>query len=716
MSPSSKKVTGQKDWYPYLLLTHINGSLSSIANKIPLRYSNIPGIDKQLVERYANQNNVIYAFDVFDSILRRRIDPPGLVHKKVAQYISQLLSENKIILTPQYILQKRRVVELEVSYNSFLSGKDAQYSAEDVIKKLMGIVDPAGTIDFQKILDYELDLEMAVTDLVPGIIGLLERIRLSGCGIIAITETYLSKEQLKSLFKYHDILKYFQELCVSSDLGRSKQTGRLFSYAAQQYKSPIVYIGDSFMLDYYNPSRFGYKTYWLHNKEEIARKRNLKKQRHAGNSIKYLNTIINLDHNETGLSDIGHNILGPALTTFVYEVAQKAKNEKIDILYFVARDGYTLKKIYDILTKTIYKNVPMPASKYLCLSRKVIKSSCVKELSKTEIDDYLSSLNNDKGKATFSKILLSYGLTPSRLTELCREYGIDMEGSMDQTLSNPGFSKLLENPSFKEITSTEFANNRQLLIKYLDDLSFFKNDKVALVDFNGEGVTLAAIRAMLSSEEKCPKIYGYYFNLFNKGTKVDLDNIEGVVFDWRKMSSHWARPFVSGFACIGEFFTHPNHGVTIGYIAKNGKVTPVFRRTSSEDEYDSVRPVFNGILKYAKEFGEYFNLIDSDEGQLLKDCRVFIRNWITYPPIKHVNSFKNIYTSNDWPEEKTSYFCYSLTAAEIITGKRAITKITTSLWPQGTLKLLKVPGLLLLYNSAMSNTLFFKILTSLKKH
>ena len=190
MSPNSKKVIGQKDWYSYLLLTHINGLLSSIANKIPLRYSNIPGIDKQLENRYANQNNVIYAFDVFDSILRRRIDPPGLVHLKVAQYISKLLSENKIIFTADYILQKRREVELEFSYSSLVSGKDAQYLAEDVIKKLMRIIDSSATIDFQKIMDYELDLEMSVTNLMPGMIGLLERISISGGTIIAITETY----------------------------------------------------------------------------------------------------------------------------------------------------------------------------------------------------------------------------------------------------------------------------------------------------------------------------------------------------------------------------------------------------------------------------------------------------------------------------------------------------------------------------------------------
>ncbi|MBM3156026.1 MAG: HAD-IA family hydrolase [Chloroflexi bacterium] len=661
------------------------------------RFDNMEDILKWL-KRHSNYD--IYSFDVFDTLLRRRIDPPEVVKQLVAEHMSELLARSETRISPQEIATQRRRVEEALWKEAQAEGKDADYHLDDVVAGTLRSSKVDHVLSREHMVDYEIGLEKKATQLMPGAPEVLGYLKSTGKRVICISDSYLSVEQMSAILEHHGLRKYIDKLFVSSDIGKRKSTGRLFRHIIEKEGKNIVHIGDNYDSDYIVPGKLGMKALWFHSGSEQLRKKELRELFNSENKMDYVNTIIRSPARyKSGLQRVGYEVLGPALTVFVHNVAEQARKDNIEALFFVARDGYAMKKIYETLQRTIYAESGLLPGKYMCLGRLPVRLASLHELNYAQImDAYAYIARFPERGVNLKDILGSYGLKPDRFSDIARQYGLDLNEPITNPARDERLPKLVESNELKGIVRRESAQARDLLRDYLAGIGFMGKNKVAVVDANAEGLTQSILDMIFSDDADYPVVSRYYFNLVTinvkggTGINPDLSQVTGIVSDWRRGSGNERKSSLL-LGMLIELFAHPNHGVTVGYRNVDGQILPVFRKTPQESQYPLTSQGLQGILSYAHDYGMYHRLHNYDCEQLLEHMKDNIKRWVLNPPKKDVEALKELFLTSDWPIESNHRLIGQIKGWDIVTTTGLRRKVRDSWWPEATLISAPIPVL-----------------------
>jgi FMN phosphatase YigB (HAD superfamily) len=655
---------------------------------------------------HAHQDYTTYSFDVFDTLLRRRVDPPEEIKRLVAQHISERLAGSGIHRNAEGVLAERSKVEDRLRQDATSKGTDASASLDDIMADTLKSIGAAGVLNWPDIVNYELALEKTATEPMPGVRDVLTYLRSVQKRIVAVSETYLSLSQVASILEHHDLLRYVDRLYISCDLGKSKATGNLYRYLLESEEGKVVHIGDKYRLDCQIPLRLKMKALWFHSRDESRRREELRKLSAGENKLAYVNTIIRQpDKAGSALYSFGYDVLGPALTLFVHNVAESAREEGIRKLFFMARDGFAMKKIYDILQTTVCTQPDFPTGTYMCLGRIPVRLASVDHFTYAHISDAYPYIARFRGNdVSFGDILRSYGIEPAHFTRIARQCGVEMDKPIGPLTQEPRLLALLESADFQETLRAKSDALRLLLRRYLDGIGFMGDKKVAVVDANAEGLTQSLLDRAFTNDRDYPAVIRYYFNalkLDHDGGSINLDlpQVRGIFSDWRKDSQTDQRLFFI-FGMLIELFAHPNHGVTIGYRDVNGRVLPVFKRTPQESQYEMTSQALKGMLSYARDYGTGYSLHNYTCEELLVQARSNVTKWVRSPPKRYVAGLVNLFTTSDWPLESNQRLIEQLSMWDLLTTRGLGRKQNKPLWLEGTRALAPVPGLNSLYHTA----------------
>ncbi|MEE8470892.1 MAG: HAD-IA family hydrolase, partial [Dehalococcoidia bacterium] len=338
-----------------------------------LRPHPVPGfysIHKRIRRLSHSSDYQVYSFDVFDTLLRRRIEPPELTKALVSEHLSALLARHGMIVHSEEILQRRNDAERLLQQQAMANGKDATSCLDDIMAETIRAIKADLILSSDEIVSYEIDLEKKAAEPMPGASEVLAHLASLGKRIICVSETYLSLPQMESLLEHHNLLQHIDRLYLSSDTGRSKMTKGLFQHVVENEGNKIVHIGDNYLLDNSAPRSLGIKTMWFHSRGEELRKSKLRRLLNGGNKMDYVNAVVgSADRDKSALYSLGYEVLGPAMAVFVHSVAEQATEDGVDTIFFVARDGYVMKKVYELLLRNIHADGSFPTGKYMCLSR-----------------------------------------------------------------------------------------------------------------------------------------------------------------------------------------------------------------------------------------------------------------------------------------------------------------------------------------------------------
>ena len=646
----------------------------------------------------------VYSLDVFDTLLRRRVDPPEEIKRLVAEYISARLNKCGRDLSPEEILTQRDKAEQALRRRAASSGKDSQCCLDDVLTETTKAIGADTLLDCRDIVDYEIALEEEATEPMPGVRELLAYLQANGRRVVAVSETYLSLGQMTTILEHHNLLPFINRIYVSSDTGMGKATGNLFRFMITNEGINLIHIGDNHYLDKIVPRSLGIQALWFHSRDEHRRRRELRRLSAGENKLAYVNAIIGgADPREGELFRIGHDVLGPALTIFVHDVAEESKKEGVERLFFVARDGYVMKKIYGILRTTVCRDESLPIGKYVCLGRMPIRLASLDRLSCEKALAVYPYIERFRGKSTtFTDILNSFGLEPGTFAAIAGRYGVALDGPVNDMLPGTKLHALLESGDFVEAVNSRASALRGLLRDYLRDMGFMGRQNVAVVDANAEGVTQLLLDSIFACDPDYPRVIRYYLNSANLSrdrnqTEVDSPLVRGVFGDWRRDSVvKQRRLFV--FGNLIELFSHPNHGLTVGYRRRNdGRVVPTFRRTPQEGQYASTSAVLQGILAYARSYGLRYDLHRCEVSVLLEGARASVEKWVTSPPKPDIEVLSNLFVVSDWPLEIESSLVRRLSFSDIVGIRGLVAKVQSAMWLEGTLATAPIPGIRSLY-------------------
>lgn len=509
----------------------------------------------------------MYSFDVFDTLITRRTGSPQGIF---ALMRDRLRREKHTSGLDDYVIDN--FYELRI-HSEELARKSAgsQQVEEVTLQDIYAALALCGCVSLKHV-EYLLRLEQEME--IANTVGLCENIQKvkelleQGEKVVLISDMYLPKETICQMLSQADKILGQLPLYVSSEYGLRKTTGNL--YRLVQEKEGInfkdwTHIGDNLYQDIEVP-------YWLGIKVELTEKTGLsdfeKELLEAYGDDSRLQLLVGaakMGGKKPDAYRMGYRYAGPLLYSYAEWIVDQAVKKGIRRLYFIARDGYLVKQIVDIMLDKRKTDI---TTSYIYGSRKAWRMA---SLSEEHYNLYQMFLWSHYYKITTLSELAATMHVP--LEEL---YGY-LPGIYAKHRDNDRISgqeleyivrKLSTDKAFRQYHLQKLKEERVLAQKYLAQEIDISDDNFAFVDVAGGGLTQGCLRELIKDRYQKP-IHTFFF-------KIDRVNLaEGSVTD----------TFMPGFLkndLIIEMICRAPHGQTGAYAEQNGKIVPLLEGTESK--------------------------------------------------------------------------------------------------------------------------------------
>ena len=235
---------------------------------------------------------------------------------------------------------------------------------------------------FQHLKQVELDWERMVLRPNPEMKAIWDFARENGKKIVVASDMYLPTEFIADVLNKNGFGGY-DRLYVSGDINQTKARGTLFDTIIHDMgvaPKKILHIGDSKKSDYKRPREHGLRAYLYPHLVKTLLKNNVrmskfyrKQDDNLGASILVAISAIRDQAERMGMAiaknyweKLGYEYGGPVIYGYTRWIEKTAADQGIDHLMFVARDGYSLQRVFNTFNDTI-KNSYVYAPRFLNL-------------------------------------------------------------------------------------------------------------------------------------------------------------------------------------------------------------------------------------------------------------------------------------------------------------------------------------------------------------
>lgn len=448
-------------------LYDIRGKNLLLSNAVAYRFTNVEGYTRADIVEQILTHDVI-SFDLFDTLVMRQV----LSYEDVIELTDVNLRKTGIFF--EDFSNKRLAAEKELSqgYSPTLS---------EIYEKSFG---NKYEYDWKKLaeLEFEIDLEnlVARNDMV----DLFLLCKESGKEVCITSETYYTKDQIKKILRKCGIVDC-DSLFISCEYQKGKNSG-LYEYVKEQYHSMmIMHIGDDAYADYQMARESELDAYMVYSARQLLDELG---------GLDLDKSLVSLsDHIKLGLLlsrlfnspfqfeksdkmieiskayEIGYLFCAPVINDFVQWFVDKTEN--FTNIWFSARDGYLIKKLYEKYTEK--------RSHYFLTSRKAAIRAGV---NCREDIEYIDSM---KFSGTVKECLK-------------QRFNIELNALEDNSKK--------DNLLYYENTILRKA--KRLKANYQKYISYLQVDesKIAFFDFVAKGTSQMFVSRLIPNE-----IMGYYF-------------------------------------------------------------------------------------------------------------------------------------------------------------------------------------------------------------
>lgn len=326
--------------------------------------------DKNYLKKLIDENEVI-SFDIFDTLLLR----PFIRPVDLFALIEEKYNVNNFLADRRWAEKKARIIKK-------IKHKDIEDVIFDEIYHVLGD-------SYSNIKQIEMDMEEEFLQPNPEMVEIFEYAKYRNKKIIITSDMYLSSKFLKKVLVSKGF-NNFDYLYVSNEFGKTKCSGKLFEHILSELNiapDKMLHIGDNINSDVNVPHSLGINVYYYKQIKErfklIFENSNLlkfsetldDKERKVWDFIvgNYILSWHSHRYDKAYWQDFAYTIGGPLILAFMQSIIDIAKERKLSDLFFVARDGYVLNKVYDLI-----KTKEMPENHYIYASRK-LKKLCINE-------------------------------------------------------------------------------------------------------------------------------------------------------------------------------------------------------------------------------------------------------------------------------------------------------------------------------------------------
>ncbi len=287
------------------------------------------------IQKYINSVDVV-SFDIFDTLLIRPYVKPTDLFLHMEKHFDEPFFASCRIAAEQSAREKNPERE-DITFDAIYDEIDDK---------------------FKYLKSRELEWEENVLQPYPEIQEIWNFVKQSGKKIVVASDMYLPTDFIAKILQKNGFGDY-DKLYVSGDVNMTKCRGTMFdAIICDMGVKPkkILHIGDNEHSDYKIPCKKGIRAVKIQRLIDSFITCNPRIQRFCDSQYEKLDASIlvsMLAINKSKRNDnnywhtIGYEYGGPVIYGYTRWIESVASQEKIQHLFFVARDGYTLQKVFN---------------------------------------------------------------------------------------------------------------------------------------------------------------------------------------------------------------------------------------------------------------------------------------------------------------------------------------------------------------------------------
>jgi len=554
----------------------------------------------RIFEHDLTQYSVI-SFDIFDTLLVRRIDHPiNVFYYLQFEQAFQALK----FKTPLPLLRKAAEdLSRQLLYKSI-------GSIEVNLSEIYAVFCKQNGLSLEivaSLVEAEENVERKLCIPSPFIAGLYDMALQAGKRVVVASDMYLRKPFLRALLHEKGIEVSAENLYVSSDLRVSKQSLDLYRKMIRDLHvapASILHVGDHPISDYERPRQLGVRAI-LHTHKASSESIALCESDETLAVQSWMRGMIRVKRSCSELSFdfwewLGYRVIGPFVTGFCCWLEARFKADSIERAWFLTRDGELPERVYKALFS---ETEGTPVSTLLSSRRAFVLPTldiapqialpklCVC-LNRLPVREYLERLN-----VHAEKFELEFRASGFK----------SLDERIDGRIDYQKLQALFHQPRVLEALTQRCRYERALLEKYLEQEGLCSGKRIAVVDLGWNGSIQKAAHHLLARKVPSLDLTGYYI-----GTSATFSNNEppGMKHHSFLMQrggpAHVAQGLYKqgGVVLLEIIFSSVERGL-VRFEKKGGKIEGVFQAQDKTEEQCSIlQRIHDGALTFAREFKE----------------------------------------------------------------------------------------------------------------
>lgn len=565
----------------------------------------------------------MYSFDVFDTLITRSTATP----KGIFMLMQAIIQEQKEY--PSFISENfyelRIGAEELARINAYMNEKSEV--TLDEIYQALGMTSCISKAQLEKLKQLEVEVEYNNTIGITKNIALLKMLKSQGEHIVLISDMYLNETDIRSMLCKADSVFEKIPLYVSSSCVKTKESGELFKFVKSKENvnfSNWVHYGDNELADIEAALKLGIKAIQIIPeclKEYEQPQKDLCHQLSVGVS----RSVREAAKEESVAYEVGCSLAGPILYPYMKWVLNESIRRGINRLYFVARDGWILEQIADVIIQAEGYSIK---THYIYGSRKAWRLPAF-DGSKEEFHRIIKNSGMDEVFCLDDLAEVFQLKTETLIHFLPKEYrGMRREEKFVYFQKDNILKQLQESDSFRSYLVENQKKNRALVIRYLQQEIDFSDENYAFVELSGTGMTQKWLAKLIGSFYY-GKIRNYYF-------KLDRIYVKGQCSFLNFYPSNMKRSYMLELLCRAP------HGQTEGYRETENKIIPVLEpREGMQIKKYYIETYRDAVISYVRQM-EW----------------IFVQNGFSYSAkLNMINEYMRVIAEFP-PKRIADYFCH----------------------------------------------------------
>lgn len=557
----------------------------------------------------ANKEYKLYSFDIFDTLITRKVATPKgifVLMKDIINQSPQFADLPNDVKTNFFNYRTNSEFYLRQINNQWNDGKDISL---DMIYNHIQHTYFLTNEQTQAIKELEIQLELDNIIPIKENIEKLKVLLEKGKRVVLISDMYLPEYIIKEMLLKCDPVLCQVKLYLSSTLGFMKTKQVLFHYVKEQENVEFrewTHMGDNKFADFFCARKLGIKAVlypYVKFKEYeksllVANSQNSFVQISLGCAK---NIRLNKFPNDEK-AQLGASLAGPILFPYIYWLLDQAQKRGIERLYFIARDGYILKLIADLIIKE--NNLPIK-TKYIYGSRKAWRISAL-NLDDDELYRQFIQFTMYEPK----KVNQAFGLTKEEFLSILPK---NLHNYSTHKPDNRLAEYLYNNKDVLKFAIEKNKAQKECVINYLKNTIDCTDDKFAFVDLDGSGLTQNCL-ARLMNNFYDKKIKSFYYAVTPACCRSL--NLEKYYYYTLKRGN---------MGNMLELLTRAPHGQTLKYANQDKNFEPIL------EQIDVTNFKAWGFDSYISGILEYCNLLNQNKYKYIQlDNQVILDIYINY--------------------------------------------------------------------------------------